>query len=389
MVDYSFIRFKDNAEEAKNIGNPIVANPLYNDFIMLSPYETYRQISNFDKGVFIDSNKIELIDDCGNVLKDISGYFQYEEIEIRSGFRQIKFELLPIGEDFGNTNLQIKITGERITYYSNPFMITDSQRHLTSYFEYKNYCDFMGIPYEKAQVSQSIRLKCYFDIPVSNNEFKDSYQIGEHRTISAKPFIKEFEKFQVDEIDTFTFKRLAVLLAHDIIYINSVRMTNKAAIKSKEREGNSNFFQTSFTAALDYNDKKEFDYTIFQGIEVIKYQPYGLYAIGSVIPSISIEFSAPVELTTGKLELYDNNDTLLQEFPHDLLTVNGNILEHKYPNSVNLPTNGRYYFKVTSGLVKSAGQDWKGVNNNSDWFYHFKNGNYDKRYYDSNYYFTD
>lgn len=389
MIDYSFIRFKSTLEEALEIGNSPAANLIYSGFVQISPSDTICQLTNFSQEISISSSNTKLLDTCGNVLKDISANFFFKEVQRDEEPRQIGFELIAIGEDFYDKDVLIHISGSRNEYYSNPFRITDYRKNETTFFEYKNYCDFMGIPYEIGKLYQSIRLKCYYDIPSNPNEFKDYFQISSNTTISSKSSMKSYEKYKVEEIEPFTYKRLSVLLAHDIIYCNGRRITNKAAVKSKSREGTTNFFRTSFEVAINENDLKDYSYQIYEGIKVTKYEPYGYYLLGTQIPDIRIEFNVNVEIGEGALRLRNSSHATVQELDSSLFVASGNVLTLADPSGTTLPADGHYYFLAPKGFIRHLGNDWKGINSKDEWWYEFNGGYYDKRYYDSRYYHTN
>lgn len=250
MVDYSFLRFKDNFVEAKNIGDSPTATHIKH-VIQLSPNEAYCQITNVSGGMAFGGNYNAYIVDCDDVvLKDITDYIFIDEFSY-NGETQSKIEVVNINTDYYNKTVFIKLesTESDVVFWSNPIMISDYRLFETSYFQYKNYDDFQGIGYTNAQCWQSIRLKCYFDIPVDNSEIDSYFQISRDRTISPRALIKRFEQYKIDFINSFSYILLNTLLKHDLIYVNGVRITDKPVVESQEREGESNWFTTTFICA--------------------------------------------------------------------------------------------------------------------------------------------
>ena len=74
----------------------------------------------------------------------------------------------------------------------------------------------------------------YFDIPIDETETEDYFQISRNVTISSRALIKTFEQYKIEQINTFTFRRLNMLLKHDLIYQNDIRITNKPTVSSSE-----------------------------------------------------------------------------------------------------------------------------------------------------------
>lgn len=343
------------------------------------------QITNFEDGIYLSDVKASLIDCNGDELKDITSNFYYKNLDSY----QVAFEIVSINDDFGFEKVYLKIQDARVTYYSNAFIVTDTLINETSYFEYKNYCDFMGISYEAAKMYQSIRLSSYFDFSVNENEFKSFYQLGQNKSISARPLIKEFERYKIDYLDSFTYNRVNTLLSHDIIYINNKRVSNKSQIKTAQRQENSNFISSEFTVSIDYSDKKCYDFQIFKGVEVVKYQPYGNYSIGATIPSIEVTFNANVELNNGVIKLYSISGKLIKTFYSESFIIEGNKLKHLYPSTANLPVDGKYYFTMSDGLVSFLGEGLKGVSSSDEWWYNVRIADFDKRHFNSKDMFTD
>ena len=128
----------------------------------------------------------ELVDNCGNVIKDLDGLFYYDSFTDQNGDDQIKFEFGMIGEDYYSLPLHLKLTdlGNGATLYSNPFLITSMDANKTSRFDYTNNGSIYNIDYATAQIIQSIRLSfCYEHTPVNKMEFKqyttsNGYQIN-------------------------------------------------------------------------------------------------------------------------------------------------------------------------------------------------------------------
>lgn len=392
MIDYSFFRLKDSFLEAKKLGDSPVTEIFYNDFVQLSPNEAYNQITNVSGGVSFDGDYAVDIVDCSNVsLKDVTAHTFIEEFNDSLGQTQLSIELVNLGIDLYRETVFLRFTHtiSNAVYWSIPLNITDYQIEQTSYFQYKSYDDFLGTPYTNAQKYQSIRLKTYFDIPVDLSETQDYYQISNQNTISARTLIKKFERYQIDYINFFCYERLNALLKSDIVYINTIRITDKPTVESKDREGQSNFFTSSFTASKNYNDILEYEFQIFMGVNVLEYTPFGLFHIGSNVSGPEINFDQNVLLgDTGTLKLYKQGTGLLQEWDISELQVNQDLLSLQTP--FTLPnTTGSYYFNYTSGLVTYLGVPLDAVNDDVTWFYTMQEADFDGNDFNNNDFFTN
>lgn len=55
MIDFSFIRLKDNLNDALNVGNSPMAGVVWYDAIQLLPNEIYTQITSVNGGISLQS----------------------------------------------------------------------------------------------------------------------------------------------------------------------------------------------------------------------------------------------------------------------------------------------------------------------------------------------
>lgn len=358
MVDYSFLRLKDSFEQAKNIGDSPTATHTFFDCIQFSPNEAYSQITNVTGGISFSGDYEAYLVDCNNeVVKDIKNNVFIEEFILSNGNTQCSIEIININEDFYRKTLYIRLdnTVSNVSYWSNPVNVTDYRIWETSYFQYKNYDDFEGIGYTNAQKWQSIRLRCYFDIPVDESEVSDYFQISRNKTISARALIKRFEQYKIEYINSFTFVRLNTLLKHDLIYLNGVRVTNKPIAESEERLGESNYFPTQITCALNYNDTLNYEYQIFEGFELTTIDPQDTYTECTLQEQITGQFNSALTIGTGNLTVYDASDnSVVHIFTQDDINnddaesfVIEDFLEY-------ITGTGNYYILFDEGLFIST-----------------------------------
>jgi hypothetical protein len=355
-LDYSFLRLKDSLESARDMqDSPVVTHYFYNP-IQLLPNKSYLQITNYQGGISLDNNCEVFVVDCNdNVLADITDNVFIEEFTDGNGNNQCKIEYINLGVDFYRETVLIKFSmlNTNAVWWTNPINITAYESEKTIFFKYKNFDDFMGIGYTNANAWQSISLSLYFDIPLDETESEDYFQISKNNTISARALQKVFEQYRIDRINRFTFDRLNVLLKHNLIYLDDIRVTNKPTVTSAERQGDSNFFESDLIVAKNYSDISFYDFQIYTGLEYLGFAPEGLYITGTSFTDLKVSFNEDVTLNTGSITVYNSEDTIVETFTESDMTIVGG-------NSVNIdlsgtslasPSNDTYYVHITSGLV--------------------------------------
>ena len=395
-MDYSFLRLKDNLTDAVNIGDsPVVTNVFYN--IQLLPDKTYCQITNVDGGLSIDNDaEIFVIDVCGNVLSDITDKVFIEEFFDGNGDRQLAIEYVNLNVDFYRTPVCIKFKQilSNAEYFTNPFYLTSYQSERTVFFKYKNIDDFMSIGYSNAQKFQSISLMMYFDIPIDESEVSDYFQISTNNLISARALIKDYEQYKIEQINRFTFVRLNLLLKHEIVYIDDVRITNKPIIESSERLGDSNYFASTMVVDKNYKDVSGYDFQLFTGFRFIDFIPKGF-----ILPGVSLNLVAMVtnqsniNIESGNIRLYQEGVGLLATYNvNDFQVSTTNLTNDTIRNviAIILPnTIGRYYFNVDAGIVSWNGILSEAITDSTTWAYEIKQGDYNSGDYNAIDYFLN
>lgn len=365
MVDYSFLRLKESITDALNTGDSPVSTHIYNSCIQLLPDRQYLQLTNVNGGVALGSNFECFVVDCqNNILADVTDNIFLEEFTDLQGQTQLAIEIINLSVDFYNTTVLLRFDKLASDYqlWTNPINITAYQQEQTSYFEYKNYNDYLGIPYTASQKFQSISVRTYFDIPIDESETQDYYQVSNGNTISARALIKEFERYQLDYIDTFTFRRLNALLKHDLIYLDEIRVTNKTSVPSEDREGDSNWFTTNFTVAKNYNESRVYSPQIYEGLLLVSCFPEGIYVSGTTFTEATFTFSQPITLNSGTISFYQSNGTLIQTFTQADMSVTGAVLTiDLVGTSVEALGDGLYYINISPNLVSAFGIGFVGV----------------------------
>lgn len=393
MRDYSFIRLKDNLTDALNVGDSPRANIGFYDVIHLLPNEAYLQKTSYEGGISLQSQfTAELVNCKGVLIKDITNNVFTNEILDEQGNTQIEFEIVNINEDFGNEALILKLYDDFSSYYSNPFVVTEEFKELTSYFQYKNYNDFVGIPYTNSSKYQSIRLKTYYLTNNDLSEIEDYYQISRGNTISARVLHKSVEKYTFDYIDNFTYIRTNILLQHDIVYLDGVKLTNKTSFESGELIDQLNQFEANYEVYKDYKDKLSYQYQIFEGFDIEELTPFGIYTLSNLEPDINCQFNVIVQLNIGTLRLYDSSDnSLIHSFnQEDIIIDGGTNIDIGNGISDYITTNGSYYILFDAGLISSTlyGIEFEGISDPTFWTFTVQDAEYDDTEYNNEQYLT-
>ena len=290
----------------------------FGGFIQQLPNELFFQITNLDSDIAFAGNlKAELIDLCQNTVLDITNTFFYDEFTDIKGIKQIAFEFGNIGIDYHQEPLVLKLshTVSDKAWYSTCFLVTNYLKEETTRFDYKNEAYFKGISYDRANYFQSIRLQCLKNDSDVNAESNEYTQLSGN-IISQRNILTNVNKYKFYVCDFFTFYRLVILLNHDIIYIDSYRISNKPQTSKGERIEDANIFELSF----DSNPTEEFK--IF-GTQLNIIIPY----CGLLVSGLS------ASLTAG---------TMTATWSNSATTYNA---------IVEISTNGGLTWVIPSGLV--------------------------------------
>jgi hypothetical protein len=388
MIDYSFLRLKDSLELAKDMRDSPVTTHFSYIPIQLLPNKTYLQITNFDGGISLDSDCEVFVVDCNdNVLADITDNVFIEEFTDSKGNNQCKIEYVNLTVDFYRETVLIKfkMLSSNAQFWSNPINITSYQSERTVYFEYKNYDDFMGIGYTNANVSQSISLSMYFDIPIDDTETEDYFQISRNNTISARALQKLFEQYKIEQINRFTFERLNVLFKHELIYLDGVRVTNKPVVSSSERLGDANYFETDVVVAKNYDDTLIYSSQVFEGIQLTNFVPQGLHITGTTFVVVSFSANINLTLNTGTITIFNSTGTLQNTFTQADMTVSGSNLTIATSLSYSDDT---YYVNISQGLVSAIGVLNSAITDQTTWAFELRASDYSVSDYSTVDYYT-
>jgi hypothetical protein len=352
-MDYSFIKLSKTIDSE----NPKISQINYSDCVQLLPSESYLQISNNADGIAFDNDFAVFVVDCDNTeLADITTNVSIFEFTDIKGIQQIAFELNFLTVDFGFEPVRLKFvktTGSDI-WYSNEILITEEAEEQTTRFDYKANGYFHGISYDVLDFYQSIRLRCFFDRLDNETEVKDYYQISKGNTISTRALFKELSQYKFVNINPFVFRRINILLIHDIIYIDGLRMTNKTNVKGSERLGYSNLSEAEFSAYINNSDPFNFDYQIYEGLKITENNPVGQISLYAFFNEISFSLNKPVTLNpiASLINLKDGDGNILFSFNYLDLTFDG--VYYNIDSSAFTPAIGSYTVEIPKGLFSST-----------------------------------
>jgi len=390
MIDYSFLRFSTTFAKAKEVNDSPVATHLYKDCIQLLPSENYLQISNTENGIAFDGDfKAELVDCCGNVLVDITEQVGLTEFVDSKGIQQIAFELAYLSQDYGFNTVHLKFsktTGSDV-WYSNGFILTDLYVNETTRFDYKNVKNFNGIEYQRADFMQSIRLRTYFDRIVDETESKEYYQISKQNVISTRALLKKAFVYNFDYIDNFTFERVNLLLNHDIIYIDGVRMTNKTTAKSEERYLDSNLSKSEFNAYRNVDDKYDHVFQLYEPLKLIVKKPEGYYTLAGLPTELRVTFNKTIKVNAGIIKIYDSSDNLI--ITHNIIPNDNGDDFYEFDITGVITYFETYYVQISPGAFSNGLEVFAGIDNKVEWVFIITMADFDSNDFDNNDFFTD
>lgn len=265
-MDNSFFRFTDNFQDSKNLGNISVSTFDYDMQIHLSPNEAYSCITNVKNGIsFGGLYKMYIVDCENNVLLDVTSKVYIEEFtDDRTAKQQIRLEVIDLDCDFYTDLVRFRIEHNIVSgkkYWSNPFLISEYDLNQTVRFRFKNYIDLDGTNYRIGGIYQSIRLKC---IKQKNNfnSSSQSYTTFQGFKYSSRVIKTKMHEYVFDMVNEFIYDRLQYLFTHDIIYVETIRVTDKQTVDNPDKLGDSNVAQIKVKFAIDENDVDDEAYQV-------------------------------------------------------------------------------------------------------------------------------
>lgn len=293
---------------------------------ILRPFEFYCQKLPF---LTDQEYKVFVADVCGNNLQEITehSYFSLNYIEFTCIF------------DFYAENVIIKIVNEINPFeiwYSNPILITEL--FYSKEIIYKNIQE----PY-----FQRAGVNGYFTRAVQESEVK-SYIQETGVKVSGKSTFTEMRKYIFDRIDNYFYRKFNLSLACSIVYLESLRITDKPLLKDSDIIGTQNTFSSELTACVNYEDTFEYNLQIAESLKVINYYPISFNPLAEVDSLISIKLNHDAEeIENSQIQLY-KDDLFYANL--DLLQIDSNTFEQVF----NFTELGSYKIKIPANKYKNS-----------------------------------
>ena len=315
------IQFRNSLYNNKALDLNANAEIGYLNQIILRPNVFYCQKLPF---LTDDEYSVFVADLCGNNLQEITEhcYFSFDYIEFASVY------------DFEADAVIIKIVNNinpNDIWYSNPLLITAN--FLTTEIDYKDISD---------SYMQSAGIKAYFTRAVQESEVK-TYVQESGTKVSGKATFTEMRKYIFEKLDNFVYRRLNLALARSIVYLDSLRITDKPLMKDGDIEGSQNTFQSELTASVNYSDTYTRAFQIAEPLELVSYYPSTIYTLDSVENRITLIFNHSVDsISSSAVKLYKDDVFYINL---DLIQINSTTFEQVY----NFTENGNYSIEIESG----------------------------------------
>jgi hypothetical protein len=385
-MDNNFIRLFNTFDRAKG-GNPNITNLAYQGFIMQLPNETFLQQTSLTSGIaFSGAIQVDLIDNCGNVKKNIDSNFYYESFIDDNGTPQITFEFGMINENFYTTPLYLKITDlvNGAIWYSNDFLVTDYDVNLSARFDYGNVNEYL----------QSVRFAKMYDFnPVNENSVKQ-YTTTQGLRVNSKSITSYLRQYKCDAINYDINDRLNELFASDVVFLNGQGVVI-SDFKSNERKGTTNFLDAEFVVNPQ-NEVYDWSYQVYEELEVVSMFPIigstitanDIYYLGSNAQNTQMIFNKSGVLRSGATAKLYRNNILLETIinPSYALNTNDLFLEFVYFNSglITDVLNGSYSIVIENNDAIFGAETFKGFALN-EWTFTIADGEYDNTEYNNEY----
>ena len=315
------IQFRNSLYNNKALDLNANAEIGYLNQIILRPNAFYCQ-----KLPFLTDNEYSVFvaDLCGNNLQEITEhcYFSLNYIEFTSVF------------DFYGQYVCLKIVNNINPidiWFSNPIFITDEFYSVD--LIYKNISE---------NYKQRSGLNCYFTRAVQESEVK-TYVQESGTKVSGKATFTEMKKYVFEQLDNFNYRNINTALANTIVYLDSLRITDKPLLKDADIEGSQNTFQSELTASVNYNDSFDYQLQIAEPLELVSYYPSTIYTLDSVENRITLIFNHSVDSVSSSIIKLYKVDVFYINL--DLIQINSTTFEQDY----TFTENGSYEIRIESG----------------------------------------
>ena len=186
-------------------------------------------------------------------------------------------------------------------------------------------------------------------------------------------------KYIFEKLDNFVYRHLNLALARSIVYLDSLRITDKPLMKDGDIEGSQNTFQSELTASVNYNDTYTRAFQIAEPLELISYYPNAIYTLDSLDNRITLVFNNTVDsVSSSVIKLFKDGFFYANL---DLIQINNTTFEQVY----NFVSTGSY--KIIIPLNKYSSLLY-GSLPYTELTFNISNGDYNNTQYSNNQYFT-
>jgi hypothetical protein len=184
--------------------------------LLPSSYEVYTQITDHELGIPLEDWVVKVVDCNSNEKFDItSSFYVVRKFNDINGKPQIQWSLKEIVKDFGYSFVYLEITqtvGQ--TFYSNVFMITNTNKEFTSHYTYKRYKD---------EEFQSIRLQSWFRSPSMPVELTTYYETSTKSTVTKSIKSNLIHNYKTETMSFNLLISFMEMITCSYLYVNGVR----------------------------------------------------------------------------------------------------------------------------------------------------------------------
>ena len=220
--------------------------------VQLLPNNTlpYTQVTNTLNGINLEDWTVNVVNICTLEKTNITNYFMVDSLtNSQNGNPQLYWSLTNVPFDFGYELVYLEITqaiGE--TFYSQPFLLTDTDSEKTSQFHYRA---------KKTDPYQSIGLQSWFRQITRNEELTQYYEASTRNTVTQAVKVNKLEKHFTELMSLDILNHLSDILISPYLYLNSVRVALFEAPKFPEVTNQENFGKMDFLISPNPNDRYE------------------------------------------------------------------------------------------------------------------------------------
>ena len=392
--DFSFLRLRDNFDDAKNLGESPLASINYNNQIRLSKGEVYFQISNSPTSIVFNDNYEVFLVDCNDTeIEDITESIFIEEFFDTNAIKQIRWEYLCNSEHYATElSFRFRNTLNDDVWYTNLVRITEYDKHLTTRFVYKHNCDLYGTQYGRSDYYQAIRLNAYYRNPINEDTRDEYHEITTNNTVGQRNIKKRKRRYLLPSVNNWVAQRIDTMIISNELYVDCWKMTNTTPVEFIEPVLDSNISQSEFILNPDLSYRTfEYEYQIFEGLILNNFNPFGSYVSGYTIEALSTDSNINIELLTGSVKVFDSSNTLIYEFTESDMVINNDkqlkIISTGTPVE-NLP-NGQYYVNVDAGLVTGLSILNDGISGSTRWAFTLLDGQFNRLQFNNSQFLTN